>query len=104
MGVPVIKEGHKFTYKEYCLWPEDERWELITGEAYDMSPAPSSRHQAISTKLLVEISLFLKSPLCGVFAAPFDVLLPDFPIENMDSVKTVVQPDISVICDPKKNY
>ena len=67
MGVPVIKRGHKFTYIEYCSWPEDERWELINGEAYDMSPAPSSRHQTISAQLLVTKSLFLKSQSCKIF-------------------------------------
>ncbi len=32
------KLNHKFTYKDYLGWPEGERWELINGAAYDMSP------------------------------------------------------------------
>jgi len=82
--------------------PEDERWELIDGEAYDMSPAPSSRHLSISSILHNSLFNFLKNKLCKTFAAPFDVLLPNFPVGNEDDINTVVQPDISVICDPTK--
>jgi len=102
MGLKKEESDHKFTYREYCSWPDDERWELIDGVAYDMSPAPSSRHQDLSTQLLVEISLFLKTKPCKVFSAPFDVMLPAFPIENEDEINTIIQPDISVICDPSK--
>ena len=102
MGIPKKKTDHKFTYKEYCSWPEDERWELIDGVAYDMSPAPSSRHQRISGYLYTELSNFLKPKSCEVFSAPFDVLLPIFPIEDENKINTVVQPDISVICDSTK--
>jgi hypothetical protein len=34
----------RFTYGDYRLWPEDERWELIDGKGYDTgaaSPAES---------------------------------------------------------------
>ena len=60
MGLKKEKFNHKFTYKEYCSWPNDERWELIDGVAYDMSPAPSSRHQRISFKLSTQIGIFLQ--------------------------------------------
>jgi len=51
MGLKKEKTDQKFTYKEYDSWPEDERWELINGVAYDMSPAPSIGHQWMSTEL-----------------------------------------------------
>ena len=102
MVVPLKKSDHKFTYKEYCSWPEDERWELIDGIAYNMSPAPSSKHQRISGYLYTGLSNFLKQKSCEVFSAPFDVMLPNFPIENEEEIDTIVQPDISVICNPTK--
>ncbi|MBI9099360.1 MAG: hypothetical protein JEY91_12825 [Spirochaetaceae bacterium] len=43
-GDPVKKADYKFTYKDYSSWPEDERWELIDGVAYNMSPAPTTTH------------------------------------------------------------
>ena len=36
-----------FTYADYLTWPDDERWELIDGEAYNMTPAHSFKHQKI---------------------------------------------------------
>ena len=102
MELELKKTEHKFTYKDYCSWPDDERWELIDGVAYDMSPAPSRRHQEISFELAGLIREYLKGKECKAFAAPFDVILPNFPIENEDGIDTIVQPDISVICEPSK--
>jgi len=102
MGLTKNKTGRRFTYKEYCSWPEDERWELIDGVAYDMSPAPSRKHQEISGELCFQIQSILRKQKCKVYSAPFDVVLPQYPIENDDESDTVVQPDISVICDQTK--
>ena len=93
----------RFTYADYAKWPEGERWELIDGEAYDMSPAPSRHHQDISQTLENHITKFLdanKGP-CRMYHAPFDVLLSESD-EPDDDVATVVQPDILVVCDNKK--
>jgi len=100
MGLPMLKPKPVFTYADYCDWPEDERWELIDGEAYAMA-APSRAHQTVVGELFVQISLFLRGKPCRPFIAPFDVRLPDHQ-ETDDEVTTVVQPDITVICDPKK--
>lgn len=76
MRLAQKKSDQKFTYKDYCSWPEDERWELIDGEAYNMSPTPTSRHQGLSRELLLKLGNFLNSSPCKVFPAPFDVMLP----------------------------
>ncbi len=102
MGLPIRKSDHKFTYQDYCSWPEDERWELIDGIAYDMSPAPSSRHQWISFELARKIGNYLENKQCKAFSAPFDVMLPGFPVESENEIDTIIQPDISVICDSSK--
>ena len=101
-GLPVKKADHKFTYKDYCSWPDDERWELIGGVAYDMSPAPSLDHQRVSANIHTFIKFFLKGKKCDAFAAPFDVFFPESPDQEINDVTTVVQPDISVICDKNK--
>ena len=97
----AIRNDNKYTYAYYMTWPEDERWELIDGEAYDMTPAPSTRHQSVLIDLAAQIFEFLKNKECKVFVAPFDVRLPEAD-ENDDEIQTVVQPDIVVICDPEK--
>ena len=102
MGIPKKKNDNKFTYKDYCSWPEDERWELIDGEAYDMSPAPSRKHQKISGILYSKIYDFLKGNNCEIYAAPFDVFLPNYIDQDTDDIFNVVQPDLSVICNPIK--
>ncbi|MCC8986514.1 MAG: Uma2 family endonuclease, partial [Candidatus Contendobacter sp.] len=45
MGQP-LRKPLGFTYADVLTWPEDERWELIDGEAYAMS-APGRVHQTV---------------------------------------------------------
>jgi Uma2 family endonuclease len=89
------------TYGDYRTWPDEERWELIEGIAYSMSPAPMRRHQKLSGRLFIRIGVFLEGRSCEVYEAPFDVLLPEAD-ETDDEVDTVVQPDIEVFCDKSK--
>jgi len=35
MFFPLIKRESEYTYEDYLNWPDDERWELINGIAYD---------------------------------------------------------------------
>ncbi|MDA3810205.1 MAG: Uma2 family endonuclease, partial [Spirochaetaceae bacterium] len=104
MGLPKIKTDQKFTYTEFCSWTDDERWELIDGVAYNMSPAPSSRHQRISFKISLLLGNFLEGKPCIPFTAPFDVYFPLDPDQSINSIDTIVQPDLSVICDAKKIF
>jgi Uma2 family endonuclease len=90
--------GGKWTYADYCAWPEDERWELIDGTAYAMVPAPSRRHQEILSDLLYLLRRRLEGRRCHVYPAPFDVRLP-LAGETDERTATVVQPDIWVFCD-----
>lgn len=100
--MPVAKKLKKrYTYADYLKWDESVRVELIGGEVYDMTPAPFRRHQEILMRLLLEIGNYLKGKKCRVYPAPFDVRFPDRTVSD-DSVFTVVQPDISVVCDMKK--
>ncbi|MCX7013538.1 MAG: Uma2 family endonuclease [Candidatus Sumerlaeota bacterium] len=101
MSTQIHPSGEGFTYGDYVKWPEGERWELIDGVAYDMTPAPLRRHQDLSRELFVQVCNFLKDKPCKAYDAPFDVRLPEGD-EADDLVPTVVQPDIAVICDLKK--
>lgn len=102
MPLPMIKQGEKYTYADYLTWPDDQRWEIINGEAYGMSPAPGRRHQELSGELFVQFANYLKGKPCKVFAAPFDVRLAERTGLTDEKVETVVQPDIMVICDKNK--
>ncbi len=101
MGHPADTANGRFTYGDYLQWPDEERWELIYGEAYAMTPAPSRTHQRILLALGSQFYQQLKGKRCEVYCAPFDVRLPAGSQDDEDT-DTVVQPDVVVICDPSK--
>jgi Uma2 family endonuclease len=90
-----------FSYNDYLSWTGPERWELVDGNAYAMSPGPDADHQRISRDLCTQINIFLKGKKCELFQAPFDLLLPEGD-EADEKVKTVLQPDAFVVCEPEK--
>jgi Uma2 family endonuclease len=87
-----------YTYKDYLTWQFKTRIEIIKGRIFKMSPAPSPIHQEVATALSAELYTFLKGKKCKVYTAPFDVRLDS----DNNGTHTVVQPDISVICDLNK--
>ena len=90
-----------YTYADYYSWRFEERLELIKGKIFRMSPAPGGNHQTITLNIGSDLNYFLKDKTCRVYVAPFDVrLVRD---EKSDKkVKTVVQPDVCVVCDLAK--
>ena len=103
-GVNLLVNPDKtYTYKDYLTYDEDDKFEIIDGQIYNMSPAPSRVHQEIISALVVDIGNYIKSNKgqCKVYPAPFDVVLKDDEEDTMNS-KNIVQPDISVICDRSK--
>lgn len=88
-----------YTYADYLLWEFTERVELLRGKIRRMS-APSVKHQRISIRFSRLLANALWQSSCQVFAAPFDVRLSRK--RDDKEVKTVVQPDLCVICDPSK--
>lgn len=97
----AIVKPDRFTYADYLTWPDDERWELIDGQAYAMCPAPTWHHQEVLMELSRQVANFLLGKRCRVLAAPFDVRLPK-QNDTDDQTDTVVQPDLVVVCDPNK--
>lgn len=86
-----------YTEEDYYNLPEDVRAELLNGQIYYMA-VPSRIHQKILNFLNTEINLYIRSKKgsCEVYPAPFAVKL------SADDDKTIVEPDISVICDLDK--
>ncbi|GAB4178280.1 MAG: Uma2 family endonuclease [Rhodocyclaceae bacterium] len=96
-----LRDTQHHTYGDYLRWPEEERYELIDGIAHAMAPAPSRRHQEVTGELFRCIAAALEGSPCRAYIAPFDVRLPRAD-EADEAVDTVVQPDLSVICDRAK--
>ena len=102
MGLP-LRDIDRHSYADYLAWPDEARYELIDGIAYAMGPAPSRRHQEVTLELARQIAAALEGSPCRPYIAPFDVRLPRAAGEKSDAaIDTVVQPDISVICDRAK--
>ncbi|GAK48801.1 hypothetical protein U14_00008 [Candidatus Moduliflexus flocculans] len=95
------QSAEKMTYSDYLTWPEGERWELISGVAYNMSPAPSPMHQHVLGELFAQLHALSANSRCSVYLVPFDVRFPEKNEKETD-ISTVVQPDISIVCDASK--
>lgn len=90
-----VKEG-EYTLEDYYNLPDEQRVELIDGTFYDMA-APSVVHQLAATKLGSVLYQYArkKNGKCIVFSSPIDVQL------DCDN-KTMVEPDVTVLCDRSK--
>jgi len=98
MAIDNFDENRSYTYADYLTWEGKERYQLINGEVFQMA-SPSVIHQAILMGLSSKFDNWLQGKPCKVFASPLDVRL--FPKKDK-SDKTVVQPDLLVVCDKNK--
>lgn len=93
----------RYTYADYLTWRLQEQVELIRGKVFKMSPAPNLSHQRVSRQLFLILANFFNRKTGEVFHAPFDVRLPMPPSQTKNNeLDTVVQPGITVVCDPSK--
>ncbi len=82
-----------YDWDDYRTWPDGQRWELVKGEAFAMTPAPAPRHQRVLKRLCGLLDRYLAGKPCEVLPSPIDVRL-----SNDD----VVQPDLVVVCRPEQ--
>lgn len=99
--MPLPAERASYSFADYLAWGENERAEIINGEVFLMAP-PSSVHQEIVAELTRQFGNYLEGKRCKVYPAPFGVRLFEQNGESSEDVDTVVEPDISVICDKNK--
>lgn len=98
-----LDHNKRYSYADYLTWMDDVRRELFDGFIKLMTPAPSRRHQQISTKLTRIIDVFLDGKTCEVYHAPSDVRFPKDETRKEDKqVDTVLQPDLFIVCDLSK--
>ena len=100
MSLPA-KQYHSYTYADMLLWDDSTRYELYDGEPVALA-SPSTTHQQISGELFRQIANNLVGKRCQVFSAPLDVCLFEKQGDQPQDVTTVVQPDLMVVCDPKR--
>lgn len=90
------KKQGEYTLDDYYALPDEERVELIDGVLYNMA-APSSIHQVIAGKIYTKLDNYVmeKKGTCIPAISPIDVQL------DCDD-KTMVQPDVIIVCDRDK--
>lgn len=99
MALPAKKEH--YTFADILAWEGNERVEIINGEIFLMA-SPFRVHQEISGELFRQLANFLEGKKCRVYAAPFAVRLFEKDGDNPEDVDTMVEPDITVVCDKDK--
>lgn len=99
MGVPA--ENTRYSFADLLTWEEDGQMELLSGQVVMMAP-PLRSHQEVSGELFRQLANFLEGKRCRVYAAPFAVRLFEKEGDAPEDVDTVVEPDITVVCDTGK--
>ena len=93
------EDSFEYSYSDYMKWQFQERVEIIMGKIFPMS-APTTLHQHIIGELFFTMYAFFKHTSCNVILSPIDVRLPVG--KQGKTFKTVMQPDLCVICDKSK--
>lgn len=85
-----------YTLDDYYAIPDNRRVELIDGVIYDMA-APSTIHQYIIMRLCSELYGYVEKNRgdCIVLPSPLDVQI------DCDD-RSMLEPDLVVVCDPSK--
>jgi Uma2 family endonuclease len=93
-----------YTYADYLSWKFTDlvELELVRGRIVRKMSDPTFAHQQCSSNLQGLVWNYLRDKPCRVFAAPFDVRLLRSTGNGDAQVRTVVQPDLCVICDATK--
>ena len=90
------KRQGEYTLDDYYALPDDEPAELIDGVLYDMG-APLFVHQDLAVMIFSQLKdqLDKKGGPCKAHLSPVDIILGE-------DRKTILQPDVFILCDPSK--
>lgn len=96
-----LPQENRYTLADALAWEEQDRIELIDGYPVMMAP-PTRAHQEAVTALVGQLYDYLKGKKCKVYASPFAVRLFEEAGDYPKDVDTLVEPDVSVVCDLSK--
>ncbi|MCD7765283.1 MAG: Uma2 family endonuclease [Lachnospiraceae bacterium] len=93
----AYKRQGEYTLEDYYALPDDRRVELIDGVFFDME-APGADHQTAAMQIVRQLDEYIDTQggSCMPFVSPIDVQL------DCDD-RTMVEPDVVLLCDMKKN-
>ena len=93
-----LPQSNRYTYADYLTWKTEDKYELFDGTPV-MQARPNIQHQRISAALMHQLMAALDGNPCQALAE-IEVLLPDYPHQNVSDIRNVYVPDIVVVCDP----
>ena len=97
----LLPQEQRYSYADLLAWDDNVRYELYDGQP--IAPAsPSNIHQEILSALHYHFYDYLKDKQCKVYLAPFDIRLFEEHGDSPEDVDTVLQPDLTVVCDKNK--
>ena len=90
----MINTQARLTYEDYARLPDDERYEIIDGELYEMT-APTVRHQDILLNLGIILRPHVGETRLGkVYVSPIDVIFAE---------DAIVQPDLVFVAESRRH-
>ncbi len=96
-----LPQEKRYTLADALTWNEQERIELIYGYPVMMSP-PTRAHQKAVSELNRQLGNYLAGKKCEVYPSPFAVRPFERDGDYPEGVDTLVEPDITVVCDTSK--
>jgi Uma2 family endonuclease len=91
---PTRVQAELLTVEDYRATPDGTRYQLVEGDLYLMSPAPTRFHQIIVLNIAEMLRTFLRNhPVGEVYISPIDVYLDDH---------NVVQPDVVFVSNERR--
>ena len=98
----ALPQEQRYTFRDIMeMTDESERVELIDGEIYQMG-APRTAHQLIVAELTTQFGTFLTGKPCMAIPGPFAVRPLEGKDDDLFHSDTMVEPDLSVVCDPEQ--
>jgi Uma2 family endonuclease len=101
-SISQLDPNGTYSYADYLTWQFTELVELLKGKVVRRMSTPSEPHQATLGALYFAFGNHLRGQPCKARIGPYDVRLPQRGTTADQTIYTVVQPDVCVICDPKK--
>lgn len=96
-----LPQEQRYTYADLLQWDDGTRYELYNGVPAALA-SPTDVHQSILGELYLQLGNYLKGKKCKAYLSPFDVRIFEGQGDSPESVDTVLQPDLMVVCDQSK--
>lgn len=96
-----LPQERRYSYADLLAWDDNTRYELYDGVPVALA-SPSDVHQSILGELYLQLGNYLKGKKCKAYLSPFDVRIFEEEGDNPESINTVLQPDLMVVCDQSK--